>query len=86
LIGIHPATLSRKLRVGGVKFRDVLNRSRFELSGQLLLDGHFTICEVADTLGYSDVSAFSRFFTSLSGGVPPAEWRRAREHEMSELS
>ncbi len=84
VIGMHPAMLSRKLHRDGIKFRSVLNRSRFELSSQLLLDGHFTISEVSDTLGYSDVSAFTRFFSSMSGGIPPAEWRRSREDELFE--
>jgi AraC-like DNA-binding protein len=86
VIGMHPATLSRKLQTEGITFRDALNRSRFELSSQLLLDAHFTISEVAETLGYSDVSAFTRFFASMSGGLPPAEWRRKHEVDTSGLT
>ena len=86
LIGMHPTTLTRKLHADGIRFRDVLNRSRFELSGQLLLDGDFTISEVTEALGYSDVSAFTRFFSTMSGGLPPAEWKRSMHSKTSSYS
>ena len=86
LIGMHPTPLTRKLHADGIRFRDVLNRSRFELSGQLLLDGDFTISEVTEALGYSDVSAFTRFFSTMSGGLPPAEWKRSMHSKTSSYS
>ncbi|PZF76235.1 hypothetical protein DK847_13615 [Aestuariivirga litoralis] len=73
-LGTTPATLVRDLRRQGTSFRKLLNRTRFEMAGQFLLDTRMSIAEVAATLGYSEISAFNRFFAGI-GGAPPAEWR-----------
>jgi AraC-like DNA-binding protein len=75
---ILPQTLNRELGKVGFSFRDLLNEARFEMSSQLLTDAQLSISEITRLLGYSEISAFSRFFASMSGGVPPAEWRRQR--------
>jgi len=73
-IGMHPRSLNRALQAEGTTFRAILNRARFEMASQLLVDTHVSIRDVANIMGYSEVSAFTRFFASIAG-APPAEWR-----------
>lgn len=48
---------------------------RIEAAKLLLKDGHHSISEIGDMVGYEDHSAFSRAFRRLSG-CTPQEWRR----------
>ena len=73
---LQPQALNRELSKAGYSFRDLLNEACFEMSSQLLTDAKLSINEITRLLGYSEISAFSRFFATMSGGVPPAEWRR----------
>lgn len=75
-LGMTPATLNRELRRQGTSYRSLLNAARYEMAEQLLLDARMSIAEIAQTLGYSEVSAFTRFFAARAG-TPPAEWRAA---------
>jgi AraC-like DNA-binding protein len=75
-LGMGPEVLTRELRRLGSSFRDLVNEARFEIACQLLVDAKLSISALSGIFGYSEVSAFTRFFTSMSGGVPPAEWRR----------
>lgn len=75
---LSPQMLNRELGKAGHSFRDLLNEARFEMSSQLLTDAKLSINEITRLLGYSEISAFSRFFSNMSGGIPPAEWRRQR--------
>lgn len=75
-VGMTPATLNRELRRQGTSYRSLLNAARYEMAEQLLLDARMSIAEIAQTLGYSEVSAFTRFFAAKTG-TPPAEWRAA---------
>ncbi len=71
---MHPRTLNRALQAQNTSFRDALNAARLEIAAQLLRDTRIPIREVAHLLGYSQVSAFTRFFTE-EAGLPPSEWR-----------
>ncbi len=73
-IGMHPRSLNRALHARGTQFRTILKTAQFEMASQLLIDTEFSIRDVANIMGYSEVSAFTRFFVSAAG-VPPAEWR-----------
>lgn len=42
--------------------------------------------QVTEALGYSDVSAFTRFFSTMSGGLTPAEWKRSMHSRISSYS
>ena len=74
LLVLHPRTLNRVLQARGTSFREARNEARFEIAAQLLRDTRLPIREVAQLLGYSEVSAFTRFFTE-EVGLPPSEWR-----------
>jgi AraC-like DNA-binding protein len=77
-LSLSPAALSRELRKRGCSFRELHNEARFEMACQMIADARLSITEVSSILGYSEISAFSRFFVSMSGGLPPAEWRGAQ--------
>ena len=73
-IGMHPRRLNRALQARGTSFRSILKLARLEMASQLLIDTQVSIRDVANIMGYSEVSAFTRFFASVTGS-PPAEWR-----------
>jgi AraC-like DNA-binding protein len=74
LLAMHPRTLNRALQASGFSFREAVNEARFEIASQLLRDTQVSIGNLARILGYSEVSAFTRFFTAMSG-LPPSEWK-----------
>lgn len=75
LLNTHPRTLNRNLNARGMTFREAVNEARFEMASQLLRDTRVSIGGLARTLGYSEVSAFTRFFTSMAG-ISPTEWKQ----------
>ena len=74
LLMMHPRTLNWTLEKRGFSFRDAVNEARFEIASQLLRDTRVRIGSLAQVLGYSEASAFTRFFTSMAG-QPPSEWK-----------
>jgi AraC-like DNA-binding protein len=74
LLVMHPRTLERALHTRGLSFRDAVNEARFEMASQLLRDTRLSVGRLAQILGYSEVSAFTRFFTSMAG-LSPSEWK-----------
>lgn len=74
LLVMHPRTLSRALQMRGFSFRDAVNEARFEMASQLLRDTRLGVGSLAQILGYSEVSAFTRFFTAMAG-LSPSEWK-----------
>ncbi len=78
---LSPSALNRELRKRGSSFRELHNEARFEMACQMIADARLSIAEVSGALGYSEMSAFSRFFTAMSGGIPPSEWRGARSQD-----
>lgn len=74
LLAMHRRTLNRRLQALGTTFRDLLEEVRFEAGCQLLDSTELTLDDIADTLGYSGASAFTRAFRRRAG-VPPGQWR-----------
>jgi AraC-like DNA-binding protein len=52
-----------------------LVEARLEMASQFLTDARMSIAHIAQVLGYSEISAFTRFFTTARG-MSPAEYRR----------
>jgi len=75
LLAMHPRTLNRALRTHGISFRSAVNDARFEMACQLLRDTGVSVGGLARILGYSEVSAFTRFFASMAG-LSPTEWKQ----------
>ena len=71
---ISARTLQRRLRESGSRYRDELADVRYQLATAYLRDPRLTVADVAQLLGYSEHSAFSRSFTRWSG-QSPQRWR-----------
>lgn len=73
-LGLSTRTYRRRLKKAGSSHRELLESLRRELAVRYLQEERPT-AEVAFLLGFSEVSAFHRFF-SRSMGTTPAEYRR----------
>lgn len=77
-LGTSARTLQRRLSDEGTDFSAVLNEVRRALAERYLGDPRYPVAQVGVLLGFSDPSAFTRWF-SVQFGRPPREWRR-KEH------
>jgi AraC-like DNA-binding protein len=76
MLGIDRRTLYRRLAVEGVTFTSLVDQLRREVAVELLRRGGRQITEVADLLGFSSISSFSRWF-HRSHGTSAREYRKA---------
>lgn len=67
-------TLHKKLREEGVTFAHLLEQVRREKALAYMKDKTKPLVEIAEQLGFSELSAFSRAFKRWMG-TPPAEYR-----------
>jgi AraC-like DNA-binding protein len=74
-LGLSSRTLQRRLTAEGLSFSDVVERTRESAARRLLKERNLALAEVAELLGFSDQSAFTRAFKAWSG-TTPAEFRR----------
>jgi AraC-like DNA-binding protein len=74
LLDQHPRALQRELNRVGVSFRQLLLDVRQEQAERYLRASNISLTQLADFLGYRNVSAFSRAFKG-NCGLSPAEWR-----------
>lgn len=74
--GITPRTLQRRLKAQGIGFQSLLTQARMERARQLLADSRFSVTCIAEQLGFSEISAFTRAFRGHSEMTPRA-FRRA---------
>ncbi len=73
-LGLSKRTLNRRLAEGGTSTKDLIAGVRLQIAQQLMHDTDLSIADIAATLCYSDVAAFSRAF-SAKVGKSPAAWR-----------
>ena len=78
LLGINRRTLGRQLRSAGTTFRYEVEAMRFAQAKHLLADATLNTKQVAFTLSYVDVSAFSHAFKRWSG-MSPGQWRKSKD-------
>jgi AraC-like DNA-binding protein len=74
-LGLSSRTLQRRLAAEGLSFSDIVERTRADAARRLLKEQNLALVEVAELLGFSDQSAFTRAFRAWSG-TTPAEFRR----------
>jgi AraC-like DNA-binding protein len=75
--GMNVRTLQRRLEECGVTFSDLINGVRRDLVVRYLENPNYSLGRIADMLGYSMPSSFTRWFIAQFG-VPPATWRAQR--------
>jgi len=75
LLKISPRTLQRRLNEAGVCYTDMVERCRREKSCEALRFSQDSIQDIAITLGYRDVSSFTRAFRRWTGATPRT-WRK----------
>jgi AraC-like DNA-binding protein len=75
LFGMSDHDLQRQLRDCGVTFQDLVTAARQELALHYLQDPNMPLTEIAQCLGYSELSAFSRAFRAWTG-MSPQRYRR----------
>jgi AraC-like DNA-binding protein len=75
-LNLSQATLRRRMDDEGESYRNILDDLRRDLAIGLLGDNRKNLAEIADTLGFSETSAFHRAFKKWTG-ARPGEYRSA---------
>jgi AraC-like DNA-binding protein len=82
-LGLDRRTVQRRLAGSGVTFSSLLNAVRAELAERLVPNPRRSLTEIAEELGFSEPSAFSRWFRRRFG-CSPTQWRsRLQESQES---
>jgi AraC-like DNA-binding protein len=76
-VNLGPSTLQRRLRERGASFSQVVEQVRQRLAQRYLREGLSSVTQLAQLLGYSETSAFSRAFRRWHG-LSPRQWQRAK--------
>jgi AraC-like DNA-binding protein len=72
---LSPRTLQRYLQAEGTGFQALLDRTRQAMATRHICDSSISLTQLAELLGYADLSAFSRAFTRWNG-VSPQKWKQ----------
>lgn len=70
LLNTSERTLKRRLQEEGACFRDISNAVRKTRAQALLAEGRLSIKEIAEELGFSDMSSFSQAYKRWTGVAP----------------
>lgn len=73
-LGVHPRALQRLLEKEGQTYAGLLNETRRELAQRYLAGSDHSIASISHLAGYSNQSAFTRWFAG-EFGESPAAWR-----------
>ena len=73
-LSIERRTLSRRLAAGGESFSSILHATRAHFAERYLADERYSMTDVSARLGFTQLSAFSRWFQQQFG-VSPSAWR-----------
>lgn len=72
--GISARTLQRRLARAGTQFQVLLDETRHHMACMMLADPRMGIVDVAQLMGYTEQSSFTRAFRQWSGQTP-GQWR-----------
>ncbi|MFZ6047080.1 AraC family transcriptional regulator [Pseudomonas sp. CR3202] len=72
---LSPRTLQRYLQAEGTGFQELLDKTRQAMATRYICDSSIRLTQLAELLGYADLSAFSRAFTRWNG-VSPQKWKQ----------
>jgi len=79
-LGVDRRTVHRRLADSGETFSSMLNTVRAELAERLVPNPRRSLTEIGIALGFSEPSAFSRWFRGQFG-CSPTQWRsRSQVH------
>jgi AraC-like DNA-binding protein len=73
-LGVDRRTVQRRLADSGETFSSLRNAVRAELAERLVPNPRRSLTEIAEELGFSEPSAFSRWFRRRFG-ASPSQWR-----------
>ena len=73
--GVNLRTLQRRLEGENVTFSQLINEVRRDLVRRYMENPRYSLGRIAELLGYSVPSSFTRWFTSQFG-MAPAAWRQ----------
>lgn len=73
-LGLNVRTLQRQLEEDGATFSELINSVRRELAVRYVRSGQHALGHVAELLGYSTQTSFTRWFKS-EFGVAPRQWQ-----------
>ncbi|MEU9860597.1 AraC family transcriptional regulator [Streptomyces sp. NPDC047971] len=79
-LGVDRRTVHRRLTHSGETFSSLLNTTRARLAEQFVASPRRSLTEISDLLGFSSLSAFSRWFHQQFG-CSPREWRKEKARE-----
>lgn len=80
VLGLGPRTLTRRLSAAGTSFEAIKDEVRFTVARELLALTRLPIGRVAETLAYSDNSAFNHAFLRWAG-MSPSHWRNQQKSD-----
>jgi len=81
MLGKSENSLRKTLRQNGLRYQDLLRSARRELSLHYLHDQERPLTDIAFSLGYSELSAFSRAFRNWTGSSPQKYRRHLLERK-----
>lgn len=79
-LGVDRRTVHRHLTHSGETFSSLLNATRMRLAEQFVANPRRSLTEISDLLGFSSLSAFSRWFREQFG-CSPRDWRKDKGRE-----
>ncbi|GAA0684450.1 AraC family transcriptional regulator [Marinobacterium maritimum] len=80
-LGIAPRTLQYKLATFSVSFQQLLDEVRIKQVCGYIAESNLSLTEIADLVGYSQLSAMTRSFKRIMG-VSPGGWRKNLRREL----
>ena len=77
VFAMHRRTLHRQLAANNTTFEEITDSMRQQIALQMLAQTDMKLGQLAEMLGYGEVSSFNRAFRRWAG-MSPSEWRAAK--------
>lgn len=85
LLNLSPRTLNRYLQREGSSYRALAAQAQYEIACERLGTSLLSVTEIAYSLGYTDLSNFTRAFRQFAG-CSPSDFRKASQLNKSEAA